>query len=135
MAKFPTYKEMAKEVAEKALDEYIYKGKTLREWINILVHTQWISVTERLPEVMDGTNGECSDDVLIYVIDIEDGVFTISTGFYGYYPNDVSGQGWWSVWIDGCSQLESKYKVIAWRELPEQYAPDIHVGNKTESEV
>ena len=34
--KFPTYEEMGKEIAEKALDEYLYKGKTLREWIEII---------------------------------------------------------------------------------------------------
>ena len=50
MAKLPTYEEMAKEVAEKALDEYIYKGKTLREWVDILRQTRWIPVSERLPK-------------------------------------------------------------------------------------
>ena len=34
--KFPTYEEMGKEIAEKALDEYLYKGKTLREWVEII---------------------------------------------------------------------------------------------------
>ena len=34
--KFPTYEEMAQNVAEKALDEYEYKGKTLREWVEII---------------------------------------------------------------------------------------------------
>lgn len=36
MAKFPTYEEMAQNVAEKAIDEYEYKGKTLRQWIEII---------------------------------------------------------------------------------------------------
>ena len=36
MAKFPTIEEMAQNVAEKALDEYEYKGKTLREWVEII---------------------------------------------------------------------------------------------------
>ena len=46
--KFPTYEEMGKEIAEKALDEYLYKGKTLREWIEIIIAekqtdtAQWI---------------------------------------------------------------------------------------------
>ena len=43
MAKFPTHEEMCKKVAEKALDEYIYKGKTLREWIDILGQQMIIS--------------------------------------------------------------------------------------------
>lgn len=34
--KFPTIKEMAEEVAEKALDEFEYKGKTLRQWIDAI---------------------------------------------------------------------------------------------------
>lgn len=38
--KFPTYEEMAKNVAEKALDEYEYKNKTLREWIEIISATE-----------------------------------------------------------------------------------------------
>ena len=81
--------------------------------------TRWIPVREKLPEVMDGTNGECSDDVLICVADDEQ--ITISTGFYGYYPKSKSYQGWWSVWSYGCHQLDRKYKVIAWMPLPEPY--------------
>ena len=38
--KFPTIKEMAEEVAEKALDEFEYKGKTLRQWIEIISNTE-----------------------------------------------------------------------------------------------
>lgn len=34
--KFPTIKEMAEEVAEKALDEFEYNGKTLRQWIDAI---------------------------------------------------------------------------------------------------
>ena len=34
--KFPTIKEMAEEVAEKVLDEFGYKGKTLRQWIDAI---------------------------------------------------------------------------------------------------
>ena len=79
----------------------------------------WISASEKLPRVMDGSNGECSDDVLICVADDEH--TTISTGFYGYYPNTPSQQGWWSMWAYGCHQLDRKYKVIAWMPLPTSY--------------
>lgn len=34
---FPTEKEFVEKIAEKALDEFLYKGKTLREWIKIFV--------------------------------------------------------------------------------------------------
>lgn len=36
MAKFPTYDEMAKRVAEMALDEFLYDGRSIREWIQII---------------------------------------------------------------------------------------------------
>lgn len=29
----PTIEEFTKEVVKKAMDEYVYKGKTLKEWI------------------------------------------------------------------------------------------------------
>ena len=34
--KFPTMDEFAKSVAEKVLDEFEYKGKTLRQWIDAI---------------------------------------------------------------------------------------------------
>ena len=34
--KFPTIEEMAKKVTEKALDEYVCEGKTIRQWIEVL---------------------------------------------------------------------------------------------------
>ena len=56
MAKFPTYEEMGKKVAEEALDGFVYKGKTLREWIDIL------SSSENPNKCFDGmTNGEVID--------------------------------------------------------------------------
>lgn len=38
--KFPTYEQMAKDVAEKALDEILYDGKTIREWIRIIAEQE-----------------------------------------------------------------------------------------------
>lgn len=40
MAEFPTYEQMAKNVAEKALDEFLYDGKSIREWIKIIVEQE-----------------------------------------------------------------------------------------------
>ena len=34
--KFPTYEEMGKEVAKRALDDFSVNDKTLREWINLM---------------------------------------------------------------------------------------------------
>lgn len=43
MAEFPTYEEMAKNVAEKALDDFLYNGKSIREWIQIIASEDCIS--------------------------------------------------------------------------------------------
>lgn len=43
MAKFPTYEEMGKKVAEKALDEFLYDGKSIREWTQIIASKDAIS--------------------------------------------------------------------------------------------
>lgn len=43
MAEFSTYEEMGKEVAERALDEFLYMGKSLREWIHFIVSEDCVS--------------------------------------------------------------------------------------------
>lgn len=43
MAKFPTYEEMGKKVAEKALDEFLYNGKSIREWMQIITAEDAVS--------------------------------------------------------------------------------------------
>ena len=58
-----------------------------------------------------------SDDVLICVKDKYGESTTISTGFYGYYPNSESEQGWWSMWAYGCTKIKEA-TVIAWMPLP-----------------
>lgn len=53
--KFPTFEEMAKEVAEKALDEYVYEGKTIRQWVEILKDYDDKKTTlERIAEQLKG---------------------------------------------------------------------------------
>lgn len=37
---FPTIDKFAKDVAEKALDEYVYDGKTIREWVEVIAKQQ-----------------------------------------------------------------------------------------------
>jgi hypothetical protein len=56
--KFPTYEEMAQNVAEKALDEYEYKGKTLRQWVEIIsaIPVTAIPATDINVATKDGTN-------------------------------------------------------------------------------
>ena len=45
MAEFDLDK-MADRVAEKALDEFTYNGKTIREWIEIIVAQDLLAITE-----------------------------------------------------------------------------------------
>lgn len=47
---FPTMEEMAKEVAEKAINEYQYNGKTLNQWIEeIAIYSEKQSHSIELP--------------------------------------------------------------------------------------
>lgn len=40
MAKFASYKEMGKKIAEEALDGFEYQGKTIREWVKIITEQE-----------------------------------------------------------------------------------------------
>lgn len=51
MAKFPTYEDMSKKVAEKALDEFLYDGKSIREWMQIIASEDAISRQEVLEQM------------------------------------------------------------------------------------
>lgn len=51
MAKFPTYEDMSKKVAEKALDEFLYDDKSIREWMQIIASEDAISRQEVLEQM------------------------------------------------------------------------------------
>lgn len=55
--RFQTVEEMVKEVAEKAIDEYVFEGKTIRQWVEIILRDRdahrWIPCSERLPDDAD----------------------------------------------------------------------------------
>lgn len=58
--KFPTIQEMAKDIAEKVLDEYEYEGKSIRQWVEVLEdyddkQTTLERIVERLEELDDLT--------------------------------------------------------------------------------
>lgn len=44
MAKFPTMDEFAKDVADKVLDDYEYEGKTIREWVELILKDELTEV-------------------------------------------------------------------------------------------
>jgi hypothetical protein len=59
---------LAKDIAEKALDNYIYEGKTIREWVDILSKQQicgdCISREEAIKTVLPYTSGDLiADDI------------------------------------------------------------------------
>lgn len=62
MAKIQTMDEMAKELAENALDNFLYDGKSLREWMRIIASEDCISrkaveeITWEEPSYTDALN-------------------------------------------------------------------------------
>jgi hypothetical protein len=74
--KFPTIDEFAKGVAEKALDEVTYEGKTIREWAEIITKQQPCEDCISRSEALKHTQIEYDDDgvghKVIYADDIED---------------------------------------------------------------
>lgn len=109
MAKLPSIEEMGKKVAEEAL-EYIYMGKTLREWIDVVKQTRWIPCSERLPKA-----GEYVGDVAkYYLVQNEYGDMLVARYTHSEYWEQIDQ-------LKPCSD-----RIVAWMELPESY--------KTESE-
>lgn len=51
MAEFPTYEKIAKDVAESVLDECLFNGKSIREWVQIIASADCISRAEVIKEV------------------------------------------------------------------------------------
>lgn len=88
----------AEEVKE-ALDGFIYMGKTLREWIDVIKQTRWIPVSERLPDLWDER----------YLVSLAWGGIGVmeykSTGFHNY----------------GSFSPVPLETVTAWMPLPEPY--------------
>lgn len=81
MAKFVSYKEMGKKIAEEALDGYIYKGKTLREWVEIVAKQKTGHWIDRFPAK------ECKCSVCEFLICISNGSYIDMVGQMKYCPN------------------------------------------------
>ena len=50
--------KLGKEIAEKALDEYKYKGNTIREWADLLINGDVVEVV-RCKDCKYWNNGDC----------------------------------------------------------------------------
>lgn len=75
MAKLPTFEETVQEVAQRALDECEYEGKTLREWIEIIKTQRGTNLAEVSTDVPDINVGELiSRQAAIDALDCINGV-------------------------------------------------------------
>ena len=107
MAEF-TMDKMAKQVAEKALDDYVYQGRTIREWIAIIARNVWIPVSERPPK-----RGE---EVIV------------SNHYHFWDGNELDSVE--TLYYEGADELGHVFQtrfgartrnVVAWMPLPEPY--------------
>lgn len=113
MAEFNMDK-MAKSVAEKALDDYVYQGKTIREWIAIIAKNVWIPVSAGLPENKN----------LVLVTAYWHETYQVMVG--SYWGNGI----WWCApWNNTSREHLKVLNAVAWMPLPEPYK-----GESEESE-
>lgn len=150
---FPTIDEFAKNVAEKALDEFIYEGKTIREWVEIIDKQQpcedaisreaVIRLVEQYPNIIGNRCSGLIADIkhLPSVTPWSDWIpvseklpepltavlLTVrykSTGHWTYQMGYWEDTlERWEKWLEA-GTLEEKFEVVAWMELPESYWED-----------
>lgn len=101
--------KMAHNVAEAALDSIEYQGKTIREWMKIIVEQdqkfgKWIPISEELPK---------------------EGQTVIASTKYGVYPEAryTKEYGWEWAYEAGADYWKELEDVTAWMPLPKQYEP------------
>lgn len=100
--------KLAKEVAEKAFDEYVYNGKSIMQLVNETMEHDWIPCSERLPELTD------SELYTMALVTIENGDVCLGA----YHSDDKEWRTRMSV---GEKYYSKKHKVVAWMPLPEPY--------------
>ena len=76
MAKFPTIEEFAKQAVDIVLDEFEYNGKTIREWIELILNGNLTEVVRCKDCKHRGTDycifhikGEPADEELLRKLD------------------------------------------------------------------
>lgn len=108
MAELQDFDEIAKKIVEKAIDEFIYEGKTLREWINLVQRSQWIPVSNELPKP-----GELDGDVdKYYLVQNEYGDMMVARYTHSEY------------WEQIFQTTPIADKIVSWMPLPEEYKPE-----------
>lgn len=94
--KFPTHEEMAKRVAETALDDFEYQGKSIREWIKI--------IAEQEP---------CEDAMQITVVEYDGTEHQINCKSFEFRTNQV--ENW--IRIDGSKEIHGVATIKAGSEV------------------
>lgn len=107
MAILPSMEEMAKTIAENALHNTLYKGKTLAEWINQIKAFRWISVEERMPKY--------NEDVLVFRPSMA--MKIVVTRYNGYYGED--DEEWHEGWEFYGFDNKGRLVITHWMPMPE----------------
>lgn len=133
MAKFPTYEEIGKMVAEKALDEFLYNGKSIREWMQIITSEDAVS-RQSVIDVLNKTSG-IRGDALKALYELppvtpQTKWIPVNERLPEESLNSVIG---WDAhrercvfvqYIDGYFQItgsDESFNIVAWMPLPEPY--------------
>lgn len=103
----PDIDRLAREVAYQGLNTFSFLGKSIREWVEIILEQTaqvWISTKERQPDVMG-----------VYLCRLADGTYRI-LGYYDYIDFDKEPR-----WLEDytAEELVEVPNVTHWRSLPE----------------
>lgn len=90
--RIPSAEEMAKEIADKALDEFEYKGMTIRQWADKITSGECVKVYVIMP--IDNSEG-----CMFY---IGNGDFSIEGSMAKIFATKESAQSELSSLIDSC---------------------------------
>lgn len=102
--------ELAKEIAEKALDEYVYEGKTIRQWVDEIIanNARWIPCSEMTPQKPEENPLFENKTLELYLVSIKN----IEYPFRAFWNGKFFSDGW------------NKVNAIAWMPLPKPYIPE-----------
>lgn len=88
MAKIPTMDEWAEKIGNRVLNEYVYEGRTLKEWIDLMASRKLVILPEK------PSNGDVIEALFPhYDIEVDEQknyVRVFYDSFYTTYP-----LGWW----------------------------------------
>lgn len=118
--------EMSKNIAQKALDEFYYKDKSLREWMKIIVSEDCVSRAEVIKLIDKHTNddGTLDDDITCILEELP-------------HIQPKSNVGYWETYEviqGGLKETWHRCSICKWENallLPRNYCPKC--GTKMEA--